>query len=490
MSRSGYDRRSRNTDRVVVTEIRGGTNVSSQLFHSKAEEVISYRTEIQGTEVPAATVDPYRDYLLHDAEQNRERQREIQRQLELSGLPGLPRYEVESFNDTGHPFSKVEYSGQTSLRTHHAFYTDTNSTVVSSGGPFIANGARVLTAHRSRMPFQFEGTTQDARATFKYPTFPSGTTSELEDYSRKAIKILAPGRPSINMVRTVGELLAGIPRMPGAALLKSDSVAGVGDEWLNALFGIIPTVDDAISVGNVLKDISVKLHQYRRDAGRIVRRKITFPELSNSEIFNTSELQNGSIRIGSAGYVPGPVFPDSLGRAPGSTVRAFTNPPGRGYHQLFMQEMKTTSFSGAFTYYIPQSPNFLGNFGRYVAELDRVIGLQLDPTTAWQLTPFSWLVDWFVDVKSNLDLIELSYDDNLVVNYGYGMQTWERTVIQKSEVTNTHPDFGTRFVSTRLSALSKRRIRANPYGFITSSSGDWNPYRWSILAALGLTKLR
>jgi hypothetical protein len=223
---------------------------------------------------------------------------------------------------------------------------------------------------------------------------------------------------------------------------------------------------------------------------------MTFPDLDIVELFDTRAepgcLINSRIDLdgGFATLTGSSITPDSLSRAPGVTVQSYSAPAGMEiYSQLFMREMRRTSFSGAFTYYIPQSPRFLGNYGRYVAELDRVIGLSLNPTNAWQLTPWSWLVDWFVDVRSNLDLIELTYDDNLVVNYGYGMQTSTRTAIAKTQIWNPDPSFGLRFCSTKREAVRKRRVRANPYGFITSTSGDWSPYRWSILAALGLTKL-
>ena len=106
----------------------------------------------------------------------------------------------------------------------------------------------------------------------------------------------------------------------------------------------------------------------------------------------------------------------------------------------------------------------------------------------WQLIPFSWLVDWFLNVRKSLDLYEKVKDDSLVINYGYVMGKTVQTVIQETKVTaNTG---ATSIKSVRSVYLSTRveRLRANPYGFILPTNVTLNAQQWAILAALGITR--
>ena len=156
-----------------------------------------------------------------------------------------------------------------------------------------------------------------------------------------------------------------------------------------------------------------------------------------------------------------------------------------------MRERKEMSFSGSFSYYLPNSDGFSGRVSRYVAQLNKVLGLSVGFETTWQLTPWSWLVDWFIDVRSSLALHDRLADDSLVINYGYVMAETFRSATQHTELTyNADRISAPLFVATTVTSSRKERVRCNPYGFIAPGATELTPFRLSILAALGMNRTR
>jgi hypothetical protein len=100
------------------------------------------------------------------------------------------------------------------------------------------------------------------------------------------------------------------------------------------------------------------------------------------------------------------------------------------------------------------------------------------------------LIDWFIAVGSSIDSAVLAKDNNLVVNYGYAMREVTMASVVRAEVVQKSTRKNSfNFVRTQTQLSRKERVRANPYGFITSQEVDWDAYKLGILAALGLTRL-
>jgi hypothetical protein len=103
----------------------------------------------------------------------------------------------------------------------------------------------------------------------------------------------------------------------------------------------------------------------------------------------------------------------------------------------------------------------------------------LTPEALWNLAPWSWATDWFANVGDVISNMTAFAGDNLVLRYGYLM---EHSMI---EDTYTRNDISAG--SFQLITESKRRIKANPFGFGVSWE-DLSPFQLSIAAALGLSK--
>jgi len=339
------------------------------------------------------------------------------------------------------------------------------------------------------MPFEFGGTTVDQRKIFTPLLITPPTADRLKSDGTSLLTILSPASPQVSVTAALLELTLGFPAIPGH-ILSNLSIGGFGDEYLNAVFGLMPTYDDAVKIAKELRDISMKLHQIRRDQGRRVRRKGKLPVQSKSEIFGNSELGIPQIWTGvpidqTTRWNDSNPTNSALSRVYGFNEQS-TYPHEK---QLFMTESRYVTFSGSFTYVLPEIPGFSGRLEQYLASMDALLGLSMSARIAWQITPWSWLVDWFLDIRQNIAAISLGHDDNHVVNYAYAMETVERQAVAKVTFTGPSPIQNVSYVSTSIDAVFKRRIRANPYGFVSEAdSGAWGPYRLAILAALGISR--
>lgn len=110
-----------------------------------------------------------------------------------------------------------------------------------------------------------------------------------------------------------------------------------------------------------------------------------------------------------------------------------------------------------------------------------VLGAAPSVDTFWNLSPFSWLSDWFVNFGDMLGNLSYFHEHGQVMNYGYLMQTTEltRTVEWASR-------YGTTVESFR--NVRKARIKASPFGFGLTWNG-FSDFQLSILASLGIQRL-
>jgi hypothetical protein len=470
------------TEERLTKPIQGIMNQSGSYLYNRAsqsyERTTSYRTSPRGSFVPDFVADPYAGFI----------SRTNDRKVELAlgdKLYGSENF--ESFMDTGHPFLTEKWSSSSSMQGHNYSW---NTAGARTGGPLCVVGATPANSLRV-LPFQFRSqgagslpTSGSISRVFSDAIY-DVPDSRLTAFGGRAIALTAPGRAEVNLFSVVGELIAGVPKLIGHSLLKPGNSAHniLSDEFLNYIFGIQPTVKDMLSIVNVLSNISDRMLQLQRDAGRLVRRSYRLPVSSDSLHLPPSEVVNGSIRGGIAnGY-------NYQGQSGGGhTASTYWN--GGLQTTLDFVRQDDLWFKGAFTYFIPVTNGFGARVSKYQALRDGVITAFPDLQASWQLVPWSWLVDWFLDVKTNLSLARVSNSDSLVMNYGYAMRRTECTAVATATVHASAPiQNGVRYVRSAARYSRKQRIRANPYGFIGPSSSDFTPMRWAILAALGFSRL-
>jgi hypothetical protein len=116
----------------------------------------------------------------------------------------------------------------------------------------------------------------------------------------------------------------------------------------------------------------------------------------------------------------------------------------------------------------------------------KLFGTRVTPELFWELTPWSWAVDWVTNLGDVIHNVSAFSRDGLVMPYGYMMAT----ITIKDTYTLSGFQFNTGPPQTMFQSFtstSKQRIRATPFGFGLDLGGFTNR-QWAIIGALGLSR--
>lgn len=469
----GIERRIKDPIRNQVQRVSTGLLLYDYLDHRRKQETISFRSPLRGSPYLGSLIDPYYDGLVH-VDSNKVFKSRLKTPIVVDGKV-ISYY---SNRDNGHSFLTREAAVFTTCN-HGTFY-NANALYVF-GGPIYASGAVVASAQRYRMPFWFGGTSAVSVRGLDYV----GAPGDLATYGKRAIEILIPGIPKTSAFVAVGELLVGWPKIIGHTFEKLGTIPDLllkhsSEEFLNIVFGIVPTVQDLQGLVTQLSRATQTLLQLERDSGLGVRRNMKFDIPDVLQQFNSSELSSqGSLSVNMAGYDPVKT---------GSTAATFQNIYGI-QSSLTMRSHRSVSFSGSFTRVMPVHRDLENSYLRFMGLYSKyIIGADVTLDRIWQLVPFSWLVDWFLNVRKSLDLYEKISDDSLVINYGYVLNKTVNTAIQETVVTANTGSTSVKSVRSVYLSTRVERVRANPYGFILPTNTELTVQQWAILAALGITR--
>lgn len=308
-----------------------------------------------------------------------------------------------------------------------------------------------------------------------YPHNLPDELTDLEMYSIGSTGIArsAPNDPNASLATTIGELRVGngvkgkgfeTPSIPGIALWKEQAktLKAVfrhgGSEYLNYQFGWAPLVRDVTGIAHAVNDSANIWNAYKKGSDKSTRVGYHFPDSVSEPI-----VWKGNATPLSARY---PNF-----------FRA-------GAHST--TELKSW-FNGAFRYHIPEpEENFGEKMSYWQSKAGKILGVRLTPDTLWELSPWSWAIDWFTGTGDLIKNISNLGTDGLVLQYGYAMATQSSQFSVSAAV-----DTADRTVpSSRTEVRTRyRRIPATPYGFnvdLSLLSAKQN----AILVALGLSSLK
>lgn len=276
---------------------------------------------------------------------------------------------------------------------------------------------------------------------------------------------------------------AGLPALPGRRLWegKIRRAAGIpassqyfnpGDEYLNMAFGWNPLISDIRDASYAAANSHRLMTEYESHSGKSVRRTYRFPTESSTVIEDQGPSE-GYTRVNPA---------QSYGMIDGlmSQPRLLK----------ITKTLRETWFAGSFTYYLPSIYKSRNRLAEIAAEAGHLYGVELTPAVLWQVTPWTWALDWFTnmgDVISNLSDWAV---DGLVMHYGYLMEhiVYEETWALDRPCRLKLAGGGHAYCApVYVSYESKQRIRATPFGF----EADWNNLslrQWAISTALGISK--
>lgn len=295
---------------------------------------------------------------------------------------------------------------------------------------------------------------------------------ELNAMGGTAISRCSPVNSHSELLTSLSETLKdGLPAVPGISQWRERTrvAKGAGSEYLNAQFGWIPLINDIRDAVGAARDSAKILDQFKRDAGRVVRRRYDFPVERTTERIYSYEGPFADVTSSLGTYVWMPPF--------------FEDGDTSGTSYTDREIKRKTWFTGAFTYHMPASDTQVGKFLSAVQQYDLLFGGVPTPDVLWNLTPWSWATDWFANTGDVLTNVSNAMLYGQVLRYGYLME--ETTILDRNTLTMPRCKAGTRYESV-VKTTVKRRIRASPFGFgINFDALDG--YQLSILAALGLT---
>jgi len=246
------------------------------------------------------------------------------------------------------------------------------------------------------------------------------------------------------------------------------SARKAGGEYLNIEFGWKPLLNDIQSALKLALDQEAALRRLKKENGHWVKRGGTI-----SHTTNTSEVVTGT----DTGY---PIFTS------GHYWFGGTKP---GTFRSYLEQRERRWFEASFRYWIPD----LGTPSGDRKALRALYGLNVTPGLLWELTPWSWLIDWFSNIGDVIDNVSLNAADNLVARWAYNMTHVEhvRYVNTTINIKQFGPG-GSLYREDVSCSVQRRRVVklrsvANPFGFgldYSSLSGR----QLMILAALGLSR--
>nr|QDH90832.1 MAG: hypothetical protein H2Bulk36332_000004 [Leviviridae sp.] len=304
-----------------------------------------------------------------------------------------------------------------------------------------------------------------------YPVVPSNLDDLMLLRGATAISRTIPTNPVASAAQFLGELREGIPKIPGLAFAQikdfRDLLNAGSGEYLNYEFGIKPTLQDLRKFGEAARTSSEVIEQLKRDSGRLIRRRYTFPV----ERTITAPVTQSTFWYGSPGFTL--VGPSPYVGGPGKLTKT-------------REETYEFWFSGAYTYLYQDGDSAVQKMRGAEQRLSKLFGTRINPNLLWELTPWSWAADWVGntgDVMKNLSALS---SDSLVMRWGY--------IMCKYTCRDTYLLEGVSLKGSTRGPLKqvfvtqvKKRNRATPYGFGLDPA-KFTTRQWAILGALGISR--
>jgi hypothetical protein len=293
----------------------------------------------------------------------------------------------------------------------------------------------------------------------------------------------APDRNDASLAVTVVELLRGdIP-----TILKNfqEMMAGyrsirnyLGSDFLNITFGWTPLIQEyanLIKVGMGL-DRALYYESFRR------KRQWTGPVISGHYSYDISLGAFRSVYSNGGLAKPGGVIGPSTSRA-ASFSQDVEWVESEDYHF-------TSKYTG-----LAKASLRANQFSDQAADVLKRLGLVDNPRLIWDLTPYSWLVDWFSTMGDSLTnaAVYAPIKGKYSIDYAYvttqHVQHIKGTLLRRLDTDSYMRRFDVVRPTSVATSTTRWRDRATPFGFGTQL-GDLNATQYAILVALGLARSR
>jgi hypothetical protein len=245
----------------------------------------------------------------------------------------------------------------------------------------------------------------------------------------------------------------------------------IASEYLEHTFGWVPFLSDIGKVYKTYQDYGKILRRLRRQNNQWIKKGGVI--LENNEV--TAREDNFAQDAPSIE----PALPTYLYEFP---YAGRPNKWGNTYYETQLQSR--VWFEGSFKYYIPQLSDFGASTWSQVRNFMQIYGLRVSPSVVWNLTPWTWLADWFANVGDIVDNVTAITYDRLVTRYAYVMG---HSRLKRLNASTIHLYGGSVDCLWQQKIDVKRRVNASPFGFSLKTE-DFSDSQWAILVSLGLSR--
>lgn len=304
---------------------------------------------------------------------------------------------------------------------------------------------------------------------------PPPPPTDLESQAAVWYGRMAPVVGEFSLSTFLGELREGLPRLLPDIISRANFARSAGSDYLNVQFGWEPLLSDLRKLTEILLSASYGMY---KPLGAYHRRR----DLRPVTTWSRTDLSNSRATLQTGNYLSGlNLIPSDVSGA-GTTLFDV-------WGAVTEKTSLTRWYEGEFVY-IPKASFDPSN---YLDRVETLLDPGITPAVLWELTPWSWLTDWFLQIGGAISAMEAGIDNRILSTYFYAMEEFtsstEITVTRMRLRSGTSPALPS-FYRQRSEFHQKRRVRGNPFGFTGVSSSPLNVGQLGILGALGLTKTR
>jgi hypothetical protein len=321
------------------------------------------------------------------------------------------------------------------------------------------------------------------------------------DHQGQSTRLISAANPFDNQadfLATAVELLRGdVPKFVGKLRIHRDNLlrlkkqfktykqaaAYIGSQSLNVQFGWAPIIRDVGNAINLLLTVD----------------RAVFPTDSTRRRREASLLSQGDISSRTLEWGLTPHLSHRYSGFPPANSPLVNRVSGPGFVQrvpldteVTIQATADVRLSAKFrTGVRPTSEN-----NGYVDQALTLLGLKLTPEVIWELTPWSWLIDWFANIGTVLSNVSTLGFTNAILNYAYSTLRYRVTTsyVARRPAQLAPPNYEGVFqwsgnVLFQEKYDMKVRLAASPFGFSVATP-DLSVGQWGILSSLGLARGR
>lgn len=218
------------------------------------------------------------------------------------------------------------------------------------------------------------------------PAFKTGFSAlnfllELDDVSKPLENVLRGLESLRDIVVRFNSGMRGRRKMPLASHSANELLNGIADWHLTWEFGIAPMIRDMETVCKTMERLDKNVQRFMDGAKSLGERRHFKSFIEPTNEYKDALRRQVSVNLGNHTVVYDIVL-DGFEPIPNGTPSD---------HMCYTATMD-------FTY----SCETLGNISPYVAALYQSLGIKPDASILWNAIPFSFLIDWFVDVGAFL----------------------------------------------------------------------------------------